>query len=165
MPLESGNTIRKWLPFTLVGLLGVIFVVSISIGSVSVRWLDYYQILFNTEPTQSNHSLKTILFEIRWPRATLAAIVGFALGITGACLQGLFRNPLADPSLIGVSAGASLGAGVAIVFSGLGLIGAAHLPLLQIAFAFIFALLTVALIVAIASINSAMEAVRWLPCY
>ena len=56
-----------------------------------------------------------VLFEIRIPRVLLAAFVGASLGISGASLQGLFRNPLADPGLIGVSAGAALGASFVIV--------------------------------------------------
>ena len=57
-----------------------------------------------------------VLLNIRGPRITLAVLVGAALGVSGAALQGLFRNPLADPGLIGVSAGAALGAVSAIVF-------------------------------------------------
>ena len=57
-----------------------------------------------------------ILREIRLPRACLTAVIGAVLAMSGAVLQGLFRNPLADPSLIGVSAGASVGASAAILF-------------------------------------------------
>ena len=64
-----------------------------------------------------------VLANIRGPRVLLAAVVGAALGISGAALQGLFRNPLADPGLIGVSAGAALGAVSAIVFFKDGLFG------------------------------------------
>ena len=60
-----------------------------------------------------------ILFDIRMPRTLLAAAVGAALAVSGAILQGLFRNPLADPGLIGVSAGAGFGAVAAIVLGGL----------------------------------------------
>ena len=56
-----------------------------------------------------------VLSEIRTPRVLLACLVGASLGISGASLQGLFRNPLADPGLIGVSAGAALGAAFVIV--------------------------------------------------
>ena len=59
-----------------------------------------------------------IVFEIRAPRVLLAASVGLILAICGAALQGLFRNPLADPSLIGVSSGASVGASLVIVLAG-----------------------------------------------
>ncbi len=57
-----------------------------------------------------------IIQRIRLPRVILAALIGLNLALCGAVLQGLFRNALADPTLIGVSAGASLGASIAIVF-------------------------------------------------
>ncbi len=59
-------------------------------------------------------SYETILMEIRLPRVILAAIVGAALSMAGATYQGLFRNPLADPYLVGVAGGAGLGATIAI---------------------------------------------------
>ena len=59
---------------------------------------------------------KEILYQIRIPRVLLSAFVGAALGLAGACLQGLFRNPLADPGLIGVSAGSALGAVLVLLF-------------------------------------------------
>lgn len=57
-----------------------------------------------------------VLAELRLPRAVLGATVGFSLGITGAALQGLMRNPLADPGVVGVSGAAALGAVVAFYF-------------------------------------------------
>jgi iron complex transport system permease protein len=59
-----------------------------------------------------------IVYDIRLPRVVLGALVGAALAVSGAVMQGLFRNPLADPGLIGVSAGASLGAVAVIVLGG-----------------------------------------------
>ena len=56
-----------------------------------------------------------ILLKIRVPRVILAGLVGASLALSGSCLQGLFRNPLADPGLIGVSSGAALGAAISIV--------------------------------------------------
>lgn len=56
-----------------------------------------------------------VITDIRWPRTLLAMFVGAILAICGAVTQGLFRNPLADPGIIGVSSGAGLGAAVAIV--------------------------------------------------
>ncbi len=61
---------------------------------------------------------RMVLLELRLPRVTLAAIVGAALAASGAVLQGLFRNPLAEPQLIGVSSGAALGAIAMIVLGG-----------------------------------------------
>src|SRR6185312_3009889 len=60
-----------------------------------------------------------ILWEIRSPRTVAAMVVGAALGLAGAVMQGLLRNPLADPGVLGVSGGAGLGAAVAIA-AGLG---------------------------------------------
>lgn len=60
-------------------------------------------------------SYETILFQLRLPRVVLTALVGGALAVSGAAYQGVFRNPLADPYLIGVAAGAGLGATVALV--------------------------------------------------
>ena len=61
---------------------------------------------------------RLIIYDIRLPRAVLGAIIGGALAVSGAVMQGLFRNPLADPGLIGVSAGAALGAVGIIVLGG-----------------------------------------------
>ena len=58
---------------------------------------------------------RTVFWSIRLPRVVLAALVGAVLSMAGAALQGLFRNPLADPGLIGVSSGGSLGAALVIV--------------------------------------------------
>ena len=58
----------------------------------------------------------TIFYEIRIPRVILASLVGASLAISGACLQGLFRNPLVDPGFIGISSGAAIGAMISIMF-------------------------------------------------
>lgn len=87
---------------------------------------------------------RLILVELRVPRMLLAGLVGAALGLAGAVLQGLTRNPLADPGLLGVSAGAALGAVVAI-YTGLGLVFALAVPLLGLLGALGAATLTLAL--------------------
>ena len=61
----------------------------------------------------------TLIFLIRLPRIVLSLLVGASLGITGACFQGLFRNALADPYIIGASSGAALGAALAVSLGGL----------------------------------------------
>ena len=68
-------------------------------------------------------STEVILFQLRLPRVILAVIVGLALAIAGTLFQGLFRNPLADPAIIGVSSGAALGAIVVIVLGGGAVLG------------------------------------------
>ena len=73
----------------------------------------------------------TILFELRLPRTLLALIVGAALGLSGAALQGYLRNPLAEPSVLGTSNAAALG-GVAALYFGFAQIHPAALPLLAL---------------------------------
>ncbi len=90
-----------------------------------------------------------IMREVRLPRALLAALVGFGLGLSGAALQGFLRNPLAEPGVIGVSACASLGA-VAVFYSGLA--GASMLALPAGAMA--GALVAVLVLLAIAAGNT-----------
>jgi iron complex transport system permease protein len=60
-------------------------------------------------------SYAAIIFEVRMPRVVLGGLVGMSLAVTGGCFQGLFKNPMADPYIIGVSSGASVGAALAIV--------------------------------------------------
>ncbi len=74
-------------------------------------------------------SSEVILFQLRLPRVFLAAVVGAALASSGLVFQGLFRNPLADPAIIGVSSGAALGAIAVIVTLGAGSLGAFGVPL------------------------------------
>lgn len=92
-------------------LLPVSVLISLGTGTVSIPLTDIWQQLFGLEPSQSS----VILFDIRLPRILLALGVGAILASSGTVMQGLFRNPLADPSLIGVSSGASVGASLVIV--------------------------------------------------
>jgi len=107
--LKFLNRAQSFILFFLLILLLLILLISFSLGSYSFPVLSI--IMGNTSAIET-----TIFSEIRVPRVILAAIVGASLSVSGACLQGLFRNPLADPGLIGVSAGAALGASTIIVF-------------------------------------------------
>tara|TARA_B100001029_G_C15061291_1_gene458702 strand:+ start:1434 stop:2483 length:1050 start_codon:yes stop_codon:yes gene_type:complete len=84
---------------------------AITFGSYGLSVIDFF--FGKTSEIQN-----TVLTEIRLPRVVLSGLAGASLGISGAALQGLFRNPLADPGLIGVSAGAALGATLMIVIGG-----------------------------------------------
>lgn len=84
-------------------------VLALSSGAMSIALAD----LFAGEALQ-----RTVFSHIRAPRVALAGLVGAVLAVSGAALQGLFRNPLADPGLIGVSSGAALGATAVIVIGG-----------------------------------------------
>jgi len=103
----------------------------------------------------------SIVWELRLARSLLAAVAGAALGASGAVLQGLFRNPLADPYSLGVSSGASLGAVIAISL-GIGLPGAlgaagsfGALGAVEV-FAFIGAILSAVVVYAVARVAKAM---------
>jgi len=72
------------------------------------------RVLFGgADPT--DHQVDAVLWTIRFPRAVLAVLVGASLAVSGAVMQGVFANPLAEPSIIGVSSGASVGAALVIV--------------------------------------------------
>lgn len=100
---------------TLTILLPVVALVSLIVGTVNISVLDALSATLGKVP---NPQIDTILFDIRLPRILMAIFVGAVLATTGAVMQGLFRNPLADPSLIGVSSGASVGASLMIVAAG-----------------------------------------------
>lgn len=102
----------------LLSLCGGVFLLSLCVGASSVRLPDILQILGQGNVAPINSSDIYIITELRLPRTILAFLVGAALALTGAVLQTLFRNPLADPSLIGVSSGAALGAAIMLVLGG-----------------------------------------------
>ncbi len=103
-----------------VGLLIGAFFVAISLGSSNITLAAIAAELLDALPGVSvdsgmTDSERSILWQWRMPRAVLGALVGSSLAIGGATYQGVFRNPLADPYLLGVAAGAGLGATLAIV--------------------------------------------------
>lgn len=115
-------------------LLPVMVIVSIGTGAVPIpagdilntlldRLLDPIGITQNTAPSQT----VLIIESIRVPRTLLGLLVGGSLAVAGASMQGLFRNPLADPSIVGVASGSALGAGIAIVLGGVLFAGAPEL--------------------------------------
>lgn len=96
----------------------VILCISILIGPVDISLEDIGQGIMRSLGADSSamSGSSAIVSVIRIPRVILGAFVGAALGISGAALQGLFRNPLVDPGLIGVSSGGALGASIWIIF-------------------------------------------------
>jgi iron complex transport system permease protein len=111
----------KGLSIGLAFLVAVAFVLSLLAGRV---WLPPQEIL-----DAHNELARLIVTDLRLPRSVLALLVGASLGLSGAVLQGLTRNPLAEPGLLGVSTGAALGAVLAIYF-GVTLIAGVGGPLL-----------------------------------
>ncbi|NKZ29139.1 iron ABC transporter permease [Facklamia miroungae] len=105
----------------MVAMLGITLlclILSLMIGSVKISFDDLLHVLQNQfiEPSPILPDQKaTILLAVRLPRLICAFLIGIALSISGMTMQSLLMNPLADGSTLGVSAGASLGAGIAIV--------------------------------------------------
>lgn len=87
-------------------ILLFLVLLSIRLGSVEYSYIKIFSVLFNPEMTSD----RNILLNIRLPRIAVATIVGANLSVAGALLQAVMQNPLADPGLTGVSAGASLAA-------------------------------------------------------
>lgn len=105
-----------------VGALMVAAILATALGPVRIPLLDVGRLVLaglpGIEPRPGTPELwAAILWEVRLPRVAVAGLVGASLALAGATYQGVFRNPLADPYLIGVSAGAGLGATVTVVFA------------------------------------------------
>jgi len=94
--------------FLLMGFtIGVLFVLNIALGSVTIPPSEILKIIFGSESGKT--SWESIVINTRLPQALTAVLAGAALGVSGLMMQTLFRNPLAGPSVLGVSSGASLG--------------------------------------------------------
>jgi len=113
--------------------LGIACVVSLSQGAVGVTPPQCVAIMLSrvglTLDVPFSSQQEAVLLAIRLPRLVLGVVVGAGLSSAGAALQAVFRNPLADPALVGVSSGAALGAIAAIVFGLAGFAGPWSLPL------------------------------------
>jgi iron complex transport system permease protein len=103
----------KWILFIaiLLLLLVISIVISLSSGEVKILWSQLPEIF--ADKTSIEY---TVLTKIRLPRLILAIAVGGGLSLSGAILQGIYRNPLVEPYTLGISGGAALGVAIAIVF-------------------------------------------------
>jgi iron complex transport system permease protein len=137
------------MPILLV-LLVVGMVFSLAVGPVSVPLHRAIVVLLQPAAAHVDPVEATIIWEMRFGRALLAALIGAGLAVSGVALQGLFRNPLAAPFVVGASSGAALGATLALV-AGLqwSAIGLGPVPLA----AFVGAMLAVTLVYSIAQIG------------
>jgi iron complex transport system permease protein len=133
---------------------------AVAIGAISVPLPTVVGVVANKlvpglfEVTWST-GREAIVWDIRFPRALLAALVGAGLGLVGAALQAVTRNPLADPHLLGISSGAAFGAILALLHTGL-FLGLMTVPLL----AFGGALVAAMLVVGVAGLAGATSADR-----
>ncbi|WP_432448362.1 FecCD family ABC transporter permease [Aliiroseovarius marinus] len=141
-------------------LFGLSLSFAISVGAVSVPIDTVWGVFFNrmglsdAEPTWSA-GRAAIVWEIRFPRALLATMVGAGLAVVGASLQAVTRNPLADPHLLGISSGGAFGAVAALLHTGL-FMGLLTVPLM----AFLGALMATAMVLGVSRMASATSADR-----
>ena len=105
----------RWLFLLAISTL-VLFLLSLALGSISIPFIEIVRILLGMKSTDSNWA--SILIQIRLPKALTAFSAGASLGVSGALMQTFFRNPLAGPFILGVSAGASLGVAMVVLITG-----------------------------------------------
>ena len=141
--------------FTLAGLAVLLFVTGIFGLVLGAADLPAWRVILTWVGLDDGAGLKAtdylIMESIRLPRIIMAILIGGGLAVSGALMQGLFRNPLADPGIVGVSSGASLGAVSSIVLNG-GLLAFAGIYALPFS-AFLGGLLTTWLLYRIATRN------------
>ncbi len=132
-------------------------VIATAVGPVNIPSTTVAKILLSKLPLMDSlfsHSWsnveESIILQIRLPRVLLGVLVGSALAVAGAAMQGLFKNPMADPYVIGISSGAAFGATIAVV---LGVSGIFSVPLL----AFIGAIFSAFLVYSIARTDGQMQ--------
>ncbi len=151
----------KW-KFAIIILILSLFlavVISLNIGYAPKPFPEILAVLANqlpglnslVDPSSFTESTQAIIIDVRLPRILSAVVIGAALAASGVLFQGVFKNPMADPYVLGVSAGASLGAGIGILYgAGFSFLG---FPIVPTA-AFISALATVFLVYNISKIGS-----------
>ncbi|MEP2978366.1 MAG: iron ABC transporter permease [Lentilitoribacter sp.] len=132
--------------------------VAVSVGAISIPFSTVWGVVTNKfvddlVPITWSAGREAIIWEIRLPRSLLACLVGAGLAIVGASLQAVTRNQLADPHLLGISAGSAFGAILALLHTGL-FLGLVTVPL----FAFLGALIATLLVLAVSRFASATSA-------
>jgi iron complex transport system permease protein len=120
---RSGTRLARGLPYPLPSallLLALAAGVAITVGTAAIPARTAIALLLNqlpfvALPVDAPAAWERIVLDVRLPRIAIAGVTGAALAYSGAAYQGVFRNPLADPYLLGVASGAGLGAAIAIV--------------------------------------------------
>jgi iron complex transport system permease protein len=153
--------VSHWKTYLLIlaSVFGIVFILSLNLGYAPIPFSDIMTILAKQVPILENlvespsilPRFEVIIMQIRLPRVICGALVGAALATAGATYQGIFRNPMADPYVIGASTGAALGAALVMVLGiGVSLLGVNTLQIM----AFVGALITVLVVYAIARVGS-----------
>lgn len=109
------NKINISILITIIFLGILLFIINLLVGSVAIPFTDLFDVLCGKK---SNPTVATIVLDYRLPQAVTAIFAGAALSVAGLLMQTLFRNPLADPSMLGISSGAGLGVAIIILMTG-----------------------------------------------
>ena len=156
----SANNKTKFRTHIVAGLIILVFSISagVSLGAISIPFSTVWGVVINNMVSELidvdwSKGREAIVWDIRLPRTILACFVGAGLALVGASLQAVTRNPLADPHLLGISAGAAFGAILALLHTGL-FLGLITIPL----FAFVGALAAMLLVLAVSQFASATSA-------
>ena len=126
---------NKWFGLKIVGGLVLLLVCAFSSLFFGQAPLDAGQIVTGLF-SDDNEALATIVRDLRLPRIVIGICAGASMGLAGAALQGLLRNPLADPGIIGISASAGLGA-VTAIYLGIAALSPIAIPVMAMGFAFL----------------------------
>ena len=145
---------RRFLPglFIALGVLALGLIVAFTVGRYPVTLAELADVLLSRvtgRPSTAPAAVENVVLLVRGPRVLAAVMVGAALAVAGTAFQGLFRNPLVSPDILGASSGAALGAVLGIYFS-LGVIGIESL-------AFVGGLVAVAAVYVIGSLLQARD--------
>ncbi len=103
-----------WVGLALVALMVLSWGWTLSVGAIPIPFPKVLSALMGRAGEEAD-TFHTIIWELRLPRVLLASVVGGALGLVGCAFQGLLRNPLADPYIVGVSSGAAVGAALSVL--------------------------------------------------
>lgn len=151
---ETRRKTRGYLFIALAIFLLIASLFSVAVGQYEIAISDLPALL-STGPVGHDSMAGSVLWQIRLPRLILGLLVGAALGVGGALMQAVFANPLAEPSVIGVTSGAGVGAAVVIVF-GLNFFGSSTVPMA----AFVTGLLTTWLVYRLAHFGGRIRVVN-----
>ncbi|WP_026672667.1 FecCD family ABC transporter permease [Alkalihalobacterium bogoriense] len=111
MNIETRNKRRRWVLIVTPILLLLVCFYGLTYGSIPISLREIWQVLFG----ESDQVYQTIIMDLRLPRVLIGLLVGACLAASGALLQGVMNNPLADPGIIGVTAGGGLAAIITMI--------------------------------------------------
>lgn len=111
--IQQSNMIRIFI--NLIALVAMLFSIglSVSYGAIDIKLMTVWQAVFDFQPNLSTHQ---VIQELRLPRAIAAALIGAFLAVAGSVMQGMTRNPLASPSILGVTDGAAFALVISLAF-------------------------------------------------